>query len=172
MKGSWGKAETWIAVYAAIVATAAFFLNFRTWFEKRVRLNLTLMVDAVLVGGIKQDDEKDLIAVTVINRGGQTTTLTHLVVLRFENAWKRWRIRPSKSFIIPNPQVSGTGVIPFELDAGKKWTGIIRRRPDVITNIEDGRYYVGIYGTHRDHPHLIRIPKPRSKLPPNTKPLS
>jgi hypothetical protein len=30
------KPEIWTAVYAAIVATAAFVLNFRTWLEKRV----------------------------------------------------------------------------------------------------------------------------------------
>jgi hypothetical protein len=166
------KPETWIAVYAAIVATAAFVLNFRTWFEKRVRLNLTLMPDAVLVGGLSEDTEKDLMAVTVVNRGGQTTTLTNLVVLRFDSAWKRWRIRPSKSYVIPNPQVGGTGVLPSELDAGKKWTGIMRKRADVIPDIQDGTYYAGVYGTHRDRPHLIRIPKPRSKLPPNTKTLS
>jgi hypothetical protein len=125
------------------------------------------MPDAVLIGGLSEDTEKDLMAVTVVNRGGQTTTLTNLVVLRFDSAWKRWRIRPSKSYVIPNPQVGGTGVLPSELDAGKKWTGIMLKRADVIPDIQDGTYYVGIYGTHRDRPHLIRIPKPRSKLPPN-----
>lgn len=159
-------------MYAAIVATAAFVLNFRTWFEKRVRLNLSLMADAVLIGGHGAEDERDLMAVTVINRGGQTTTLTNLVILRFDNAWKRWRVRPSKSFVIPNPQIGGTGTLPSELDPGKKWTGIIRKRPDVISDSQDGTYYAGIYGSHRDRPHLVRIPKPRSKLPPNTKPLS
>ena len=74
------KSETWIAIYAAVVATSAFVLNFRTWFEKRVRLNLSLIADAALMGGSKVDDEGGLIALTVINRGGQPTTLTHLVV--------------------------------------------------------------------------------------------
>lgn len=163
------RSETWIAVYAAIVATAAFVLNFRTWFEKQVRLNLSLISDAVLIGG--ESTEKELMAVTVINRGGQTMTLTNLVVLRFDSPWKRCRMRPSQSYMIPNPQVGGTGVLPFELDAGKKWTGIIRKRPDVIPDIQDGTYYAGVYGSHQDRPHLLRIPKPRSKLPPNTKTL-
>ena len=171
-KGDEVKTELWIAVYAAIAATAAFALNFRTWFEKQVRLNLTLMPDAVLFGGVPGNQEEDLMAVTVINRGGLTTTLTNLVVLRFDNAWKRWRVRPSASYLIPNPQVGSTGMIPCELDPGKKWTGIIRTRPDMIANVQDGTYCVGIYGTHRDRPHLIRIRKPHSKLPPNTKPLS
>jgi hypothetical protein len=100
------RPETWIAVYAAIVATAAVVLNFRSWFEKRVRLNLTVIPDAVLFGGHGVDTEKDVMSVTVVNRGGQMTTLTHLVILRFDSFWKRWRMTPSKSYIIPNPQVA------------------------------------------------------------------
>lgn len=164
------KSETWIAIYAAVVATSAFVLNFRTWFEKRVRLNLSLIADAALMGGSKVDDEGGLIALTVINRGGQPTTLMHLVVLKFDNFWKRWRIRPSKSFIIPNPQVGGTGVIPSELDAGKKWTGIARKRPDIVPDLQDGKHFMGVYASNRDRPYLIRIPKPRaSVLPAGTK---
>lgn len=165
------KPENWIAIYAAIVGTAALILNFRAWFEKRVRLNLSLMADAVLIGGDRAEDEKGLMAVTVINRGGQTTTLTHLVVLRFDNHWKRWRVRPTKSYFIPNPQVAGTGTMPFELEPGKKWLGAARSRPDVVTDVRDGTYYIGVYATHRDRPYLIHIPKPRSKLPSGTKAL-
>jgi hypothetical protein len=44
------KPEDWIAIYAAIVGTAALVLNFRAWFEKRVRLTLSLMPDAILIG--------------------------------------------------------------------------------------------------------------------------
>jgi hypothetical protein len=155
------KPENWIAIYAAIVGTAAFILNFRTWFEKRVRLNLSQMSDAVLVGGSGQEDEKSLMVVTVVNRGGQTTTLTHLAALRFDRPWQRWRVRPSKSYIIPNPQVGGTGIIPFELDPGKKWMGAARPRPDVIPDIQDGKHYFAVYAIHRDRPYLIHIPKPR-----------
>ncbi|MGX9431789.1 hypothetical protein [Bradyrhizobium sp. LeoA1S1] len=162
------KPENWIAIYAAIVGTAAFVLNFRTWFEKRVRLNLSLMPNAVLIGGCRQKDEKGLMVVTVVNRGGQTTTLTNLAVLRFDSLWKRWRISPSKSYVIANPQVGGTGTIPFELDPGKKWMGAAHSRPDVVPDILDGKYYFAIYATHRDRPYLIQIPKPRSKLPPGT----
>jgi hypothetical protein len=153
-----------------VVAASAFVLNFRTWFEKRVRLNLTVIADATLIGGSKVDDEEGLMALTVIDRGGLTTTLTHLVVLKFDNLWKRWRKRPSQSFIIPNPQIAGTGVIPSELDAGKKWTGIARKRPDIVPDLQDGKHFMGIYASNRDRPYLIRIPKPKaSVLPAGTK---
>jgi hypothetical protein len=74
---------SWIAIYAAIVATAALLLNFRSWYEKRVRLKLSLMPDAMIMGGFQERDEKGLMALNVVNRGGQSTTLMHLVVLGF-----------------------------------------------------------------------------------------
>lgn len=162
------KIEALLACYAAIVATAAFVLNVRSWYEKGVRLNLSLMPNAIMFTGPGEDAEKNLLALTVINRGGATTTLTHLVVLRFENTLGRLRDRPSKSFVIPNPQPGPVPNIPFELDPGKKWMGIARRRLDVIPDIDDGKYFIGVYGTHRDRPHLIRIPEAKSKLPPDT----
>jgi hypothetical protein len=61
---------SWIAIYAAIVATAALLLNFRSWYEKRVRLKLSLMPDAMIMGGFQERDEKGLMALNVVNRGG------------------------------------------------------------------------------------------------------
>jgi hypothetical protein len=162
------KIETLLACYAAIVATAAFALNVRSWYEKGVRLNLSLMSNAIMFTGAGEDEEKNLLALTVVNRGGATTTLTHLVVLRFENILARLRCRPSKSFVIPNPQPGTRPNIPFELDPGKKWMGLARRRLDVIPDIDDGKYFIGVYGTHRDRPHMVRIPEAKSKLPPGT----
>ncbi|WP_212432109.1 hypothetical protein [Bradyrhizobium liaoningense] len=157
------QTTTWVALYAAIVSTAALLLNFRTWYEKGVRLHLSLMPDAILMGGGSNGDERDLMALTVVNRGGQSTTLTTLVVLRFDRPWQRWRVHPSSSFIIPNPAVAGTGQTPHELEPGKKWTGIARRRPDVIPNIDCGKYYIGIYASNRNKPYLVQIPKPKIK---------
>jgi hypothetical protein len=82
-----------------------------------------------------------------------------------------WRVRPSKSYLIPNPQAGGTGTIPFTLDPGKHWMGIARRRQDIIPDIDNGKYYIGVYATNRDRPYLVRIPKPRSKLPKNAQPM-
>ena len=163
------KPETWISIYAAVVATSAFFLNFRSWYEKGVRLKLSVMPDAMVVGGGSAMDQKNLVALTVMNRGGQVTTLTHCVVLKFDNPWKRLRVKPSSSFIIPNPQIGAGGNIPFELSPGKSWIGAAHKRPDVIADIANGSYYMGVYATNRDRPYLIKIPKPKDKLPAGTK---
>lgn len=166
------SSTSWVAVYASIVATAALLLNFRTWYEKGVRLKLSLMPDAEMFGGYGQEPEKGLMVLTVVNRGGQPTTITHMVVLRFDNWWKRIRVCSSASLIIANPQVGASGAIPYELNSGKKWTGIARRRPDVIDHVDDGTYFIGVYASNRDRPYLIRVPKPKSKLPQDAKVVS
>ena len=63
-----------IAIYAAVVSTSALALNFRTWFESKPRLHLSLMVDGMIVGtGV---EEKDLTILTVTNRGRSPTMIT------------------------------------------------------------------------------------------------
>jgi hypothetical protein len=59
--------KTWIAIYAAIVATSALFLNIRTWFEVQPRLRIRLIPDGLVIGGGPEHDEKDLIIVNVTN---------------------------------------------------------------------------------------------------------
>jgi hypothetical protein len=61
-KRTGNQATTWMALYAAIVSTAALLLNFRAWYEKGVRLHLNLMPDAVLLGVDSSDDERNLMA--------------------------------------------------------------------------------------------------------------
>ena len=40
-----------VAIYAAIVATSALLLNFKSWFDSGVKLRLDLMADGMVVGG-------------------------------------------------------------------------------------------------------------------------
>ena len=112
-------------------------------------------------------------AVTVIN-GGQTTTLTNLVILRFDNAWKRWRVRLVKELRWSQTRKSAArGTLPSELDPGKNGTGIIRKRPDVISGSDRTAPIMPEFTARTETaPTSSEFLKPRSKLPPNTKPLS
>ena len=76
------KSETLIAIYAAIVATSALLLNFRNSFESRPRLHLRLIADGLTIGGDPEFDEKNLIILTVTNRGKEATTITNMVVFK------------------------------------------------------------------------------------------
>lgn len=163
------KAEAWIAIYAAIVATSALLLNFRTWLDSRPRLRLSLMADGMVLGGGPRFDEKDLLILNVVNRGREPTVIENMVLFEMKNWWRRWRMRPTKSYVIPEPQLKGYPAnVPGEIEPAKKWTGAIRKGPKMLVPVHDGKHYVGVYASHRDRPYLIRIPEPQSKLPENT----
>ena len=49
------SAETIVAAYAAIVATGALFLEVRRWFEDGVKLSISMMPRAGVIGGLKDD---------------------------------------------------------------------------------------------------------------------
>ncbi|MBS4082945.1 MAG: hypothetical protein KGZ73_05295 [Rhizobiales bacterium] len=167
------KPEAWIAIYAAIVATSALLLNFRNWLDSRPKLHLSLMVDGMTIGGGAGTDEKNLLILTVTNRGKETTVITHMVVFQMESWYQRWRIRPLKSYLIPNPQLKGyPHNIPSDVEPYKKWIGAIRDRQDIFAQLYNGTYYVGVYASHRDRPYLKLIPQRNRKLPENTESLS
>ena len=87
--------------------------------------------------------------------------------------WQRWRVKPTKSYVITNPQLKGLPRnVPGDLEPSKRWTGVIRKRENIALTLHDGRHYTGIYASHRDRPYLIRIPKSTSKLPEGTKAIS
>jgi integrase len=144
------KPETWVAIYAAVIGTSAFMLNLKAWWDSGPKLRINLMLDGMTIGNPALD-EKNLIIVTVTNRGGATTMVTNLCLFEMPTLWRwlllptwwswlllltRWRwawlFRPLKNYIIPNPQLKGYPPnVPGELEPAKKWTGALRQRTDV-----------------------------------------
>jgi hypothetical protein len=165
------KAESWIAIYAAIVGTSAFLLNLKAWFDSGVKLHLSLIADGMTIGAGPQFDEDDLNLLTVTNRGDAPTVITNMVLFDMRSLWQRWRIKPAKSYVIPTPQLKGYPLnLPSDLEPSKRWVGAIRKR-EVKFNLHDGHHYTGIYASHSNIPYLVRIPKTANKLPKGTKPL-
>ena len=159
------KPEAWVAIYAAVVATSALLLNFKSWMDSGVKLRLSVVPDGMIIGGGPELDEKDLVILHVSNRGDAPTTVISMVIFEVNSWYQLWRIRPAQSYVVMNPQYLGYPPnLPSELEPGKTWTGVIRRRADVIRDIRDGWHYTGIYTTTRDRPYLIRIPKTKPKL--------
>ena len=158
------KPEIWVSIYAAIVGTGALLLNFKNWLDSGARLFVTLISDGMIIGGDPEFDERDIIIVNVINRGAATTMITNLTLHQFSSRYTRWRFNPSSNFVVLNPQMKGyPQCIPSDLEPNKRWTGIVRNRPDVVANIRSGRFYVAVHASHRNKPYLIHIPKLKDK---------
>lgn len=165
------KPEIWISIYAAILATSALALNVRTWFDAGVRLKLSVIADGIVFGGDPQFDEKDLVLVTVTNRGRTVTVISNLLLYEFASKWKVRRNRPSKTYVVPNPQLKGyPSNVPMELAPSKTWTGAIRSRPDLNINLHDGRHYVAVCANTRDRPYFKLIPPKPVRAKPEPAP--
>jgi hypothetical protein len=145
------KPETWIAIYAAIIGTSAFLLNFKAWFDSGVKLKMSLVPDGMVVGGDPRFDEREIIIISVTNRGDAPTMIANLILMEMPTWWSRLGRQSTRSFIIPNPQLKGYPAnIPFDLAPAKSWTGVIRKRQDYIADLHTGNFYACVYASNRD----------------------
>jgi hypothetical protein len=152
------KPEVWVAIYAAIVSTGALFPEVRRWFESGPRLKVTLIPDGMIIGGDPQFDETDLIIVNVINRGDMPVLITNLLIYEMPTWWARLRSRPTRTFVVTNPQIKGyPRNVPSELKTAERWTGVLRKRPDKVADLHTGTFYAGVSISHKDKPFLVRI---------------
>jgi hypothetical protein len=156
--------KTWVAIYAAIVATSALLLNLKTWIESGPRLKINLIPDGMTIGGGEEFDEKDLVIVNVTNRGKIPILITNLTLWEMPTWWSRRRRRPTRTMVVTNPQLKGyPRNVPSELAPAHIWTGVVRSRPDVVPNLRDGKFYVGVSTSYHDRPFLVHIPAVKRK---------
>ena len=165
----WHDPKTWVALYAAIVATTALLLNIRTWIEAGPRLKVNVIPDGMVIGGDAQFDETDIIIVNVTNRGRTPVLITNLLLWEMPTRYARWRRRPTRTFVVSNTSLKGYPPnIPSLLEPARVWIGVARRSQDIIPDLHDGNFYIGVCTSYRDKPILLRIRKPKAKSPANS----
>ena len=150
-----------IAVYAAVVSTAAvIFAGVNVW-RNRARLAVTATPDIMIIGSENSDnDESDLVAVRAVNRGNKATTVLGLYITDRGNVWNRIRRADRKHFAVLNPQPKGyPPVLPKVLNPNEEWTGYIRLRLDIIPDLLDGNHLAVISATHSEKAASAVIPK-------------
>lgn len=154
----WSDGTLVVAVYAAILATGAFALEVRRWFESGPRLRLTLIAKAEMRGGLARDDNKYLHA-RVTNRGAMPTTITNFGLQQYRTIFHRLARKPEMSAIIPTP----VGYpLPHLLQPGTEWGASAVYDEDLLKWAESGKLFVAIYISHRSQPIQRKV-----KLPPN-----
>lgn len=166
------KISEWALGFSAgslVVAACAFVLELRRWFDEGVRLSMSVMPDAVIVGGGKKDPDTYL-HITVANRGTGATTITHMVLYNYPDRlslflsrlpsalfhWpgflRRWFAKHgTENFVVKTDQV------PHALDPGRTWQGMARHSPQIEKMIKDGRLFVGVIGSHSRRPFVRRV---------------
>lgn len=152
-------ANSWVAVYAAIVATGALALEVRRWFESGPQIKLRVQPNMVVAGSEKHREANFVIA-TVRNRGSVATTITTLAFVKYPSRIHQIIGRMGKNFVVPRPDLDNTPTsLPHVLVPGTQWLGFIKKEGQVIPDFEDGTVVVQVYTSDRDRPYRFRIPK-------------
>lgn len=161
MSSGWQVA---VAIYAAVVATGALFLEIRRWFEGRPRLIVGASPEMMTIDATGIEDGPYVI-VTVTNRGFTPTTVTHFGLLEYASWWRRIRGKHGQAAIITNPTIPGSsmGQLPSILEPGRQWMGAINQ-DEVQEWMDTGRFHIAIYATHSDRPALTPL-KRKPELP-------
>jgi hypothetical protein len=156
-----------------VVAGGLLALEIRRRLDEGVKLSMTIMAEALMVGGMQQDDNT-YVAASVTNRGSAPTTITHLVLFNYPNRIAKWlprlltrwmkKQRP-KTFIIAN--TGAPGPLPYVLHPGHNWMGTAKHTPELAQMIKDGHLYVGVIGSHSEKT-LFKRARP-AKLPKDAK---
>ena len=149
-----------IAAYAAIVATGALFLEIRRWFETGPRIQISVMPVAKLYGRF-EEDASTYLALIVTNFGSAPTTVTNMLVHRFDSVFAKLRNKPSFSALVKEPNTDGRP-IPHILQVGSQWHGRAIYNAQLVELARSGKLYVGICCSHRKNVfwQQVKLPKP------------
>jgi hypothetical protein len=104
----------WISIIALIISSGGFAIQARNWFFGKARLHLSVMADAVF---FPSNDKKPRLALTVINRGGDPTMITHMVSYAYSSWWHKLRNSSHHKSIVSCPN------IPYRLEVNGNWLG-------------------------------------------------
>jgi hypothetical protein len=159
------KPEAFVAVYAACVSTGALLIQFRNWLASGPRLRCNLIPDGKVTGGDERFDESNIVLVSATNVGSADTMIMGLTLEQRWPFYYFWRRRPIAVFVIANPQLKGFPPnVPSLLEPAHTWSGIIRKRADLIKNIRDGDHYACVHVSTRKRPYRMRIAPDSSRL--------
>lgn len=147
---------------SAAFASGMFYLELRRRLEEGVKLSMSVMADANIIGGHEEDDNT-YIAITVTNRGSAPTTLTNMLLLhyptrlsmwlarikrpRFLAGWiyRRFKSQRTRNMIVVHP---GDWPPPHLLEPGRTWHGKVAHTPKLVAMMRTGRLYVRVSGSH------------------------
>jgi hypothetical protein len=144
----------WIAVIALIIASGGFALQASNWLMSKPHLHLSVIADAM---SMPDDGRGVRVALTVINRGGSPTLLTHMVVYVFRSRWRRLRNKPDMAALVPTPD------IPAKLDINGLWMGMMPYNSETSEARAKGRLYIGVCASHHNGHQLVRVPPPKKQ---------
>lgn len=132
-----------VAIYAAIVSTLVLFWQIFTDVRAGARVQVSVTPNMKTFGGGLGESSETYCVLNATNVGTADTTITHVIMLAYDNWWQRLRGRPSKSFIV-NHQ-SAAQPIPFVLEVGRTFMSLGIQNAEVEALSRDKLLFMGLY---------------------------
>ncbi len=142
------------AWWGASIATAVLGWDIYKWAISGKHLSVRVQPNMQLAG--EQSGTKNIL-VEVVNRGGKLTTLTHLAFYSYKSIFHRLLRKRNKHIgIVPYPGGQG---LPYELEAGKRWNGLVEQDA-VFAEHRDGLVYAVIAHSGSNRELLTPVKRP------------
>lgn len=149
------------AWWGAVVATALFIWDIIKWIISGPKIIFTVWPNQIVMGDPVREG-KTYINANVINRGTQPTTLRNLGLLFYKTRWRKFKHKADQAMIITNPNMHFP--IPYLLEPGKVWNGLILQNNEVENMAKEGILEVSLSCSHLKKDLLRRVLIPDKKL--------
>lgn len=153
-----------IAILALVISGAALTLELRRWFDDGPKIVVSVMADATL---FPDDDGKEKLALSAVNRGNTPTTLTHFVAFTYKSKIHKLLKKPISTGLVANPGMHAHAHLPQEIGVNKTWMGLMNYSDKLQKARVDGQLYVGVIATHSNKTYLAKVQAKKLDIPEN-----
>jgi hypothetical protein len=143
-----------VALYAAFVATMVLVWNIYVWRHSGPRLEVTATMNMLIIGGTPEEESKTFLIVRATNVGSKKTTITNVLIISYDNIWRRVRNRPSFTAVFNN--VGGSYPIPYVLDVGHNFSSMADQA-GLVEKIRDTYFYAGVAHSFAKKAVMVRV---------------
>jgi len=164
------SSTVFVAWWGAILSTIVLLWDIYKYRHAGPKLRFTVRTGMIMM---PSEDRRTFVFVEASNHGERGTTITNLGLEHFENrlSWVSFRKRASNCAVVPSP--SSAQPLPFVLESGAIWRGMVEQTAQLEQWATNGTLYTVLYHSHSVKPIRRRVtirhePAPKQKTPRNT----
>lgn len=120
---------------------------------------------ATVTPGVAKVPDRDknarYLVASVQNRGTSPTTLTNMALAVYESWLSRMQLKRTKAFVAYQPSTAQP--LPYKLDVGAQWTGVVKQDAELELLINSGNLWCEFYDAWSKRPLFARVHKPNKK---------
>lgn len=140
----------------AVSGVSALMWDFYKW--KTAGPRLVISVSANMLK-IPARNKERYVLTRVRNVGSAPTTLTTMVLSVYDSRYARLRMRQSKAMVVVQP--SPGQPLPYKLDVGEEWAGMVNQTEELNTLIDTGKLWCDVSHTWSKRPVQGLVSRPQ-----------